>query len=93
MEIRIEKAQNLKVKPDESALGFGRHFTDHMFLMDYDIDKGWYDPRIVPYGPIALDPSSTVFHYGAEIFEGMKAYRRADGEVQFFRPMDNFKRL
>ena len=93
MEIRIEKAQNLKVKPDESALGFGRYFTDHMFLMDYDIDKGWYDPRIVPYGPIALDPSSTVFHYGAEIFEGMKAYRRADGQVQFFRPMDNFKRL
>ena len=88
LDIKITKTTTPKVKPEDSPkMSFGKISTDHMFLMDYDIDKGWYDPRIVPYGPIALDPSSTVFHYGAEIFEGMKAYRRADGEVQFFRPM------
>ena len=68
-------------------------FTDHMFVMDYTVGKGWHDPRIVPYGPIFLDPSASVFHYGQEVFEGMKAYRTADGSIQLFRPEENYKRM
>ena len=82
-----------KAKPDESSLGFGKVFTDHMFLMDYTLGQGWHDGRIVPYGPFALDPSCMVFHYAQEIFEGMKAYRTADGSVQLFRPYENARRL
>lgn len=94
MDIRIELTKNPKVKPtDESKLGFGGVFTDHMFLMNYTEGKGWHDPRIVPYGPIPMDPSCMVFHYAQEIFEGMKAYRTQDDTIQFFRPQENFKRL
>mgnify|MGYP001331193278 FL=1 len=94
MEINVTLTKNPKTKPtDESQLGFGRIFTDHMFLMDYCADKGWHDPRIVPYGPIPLDPSAACFHYAQEIFEGMKAYRTAEGTIQLFRPQENFKRL
>lgn len=83
-----------KSKPeDESKLGFGKIFTDHMFLMDYNADEGWHDARIVPFGPIPVHPASTVLHYGAEIFEGMKAYRSADGSVQLFRPFENARRF
>lgn len=94
MEIKVTLTQNPKAKPtDESKLGFGKVFTDHMFLMDYSQDKGWHDPRIVPYGSIPLDPSAACFHYAQEIFEGMKAYRTAEGRIQLFRPQENFKRL
>ncbi len=94
MEIRIEKTTAPKAKPaDESKLGFGHIFTDHMFMMDYDAGQGWHDARIVPYGNIELSPAAMVLHYGQEIFEGMKAYRTADGTIQFFRPEENFKRL
>ena len=93
MEIKIVKSNNLKAKPDPSTLGFGKIFTDHMFVMDYSADKGWFDARIVPFERISIHPASTVLHYGAEIFEGMKAYRRADGKVQLFRPMENVKRM
>ena len=93
-EISITKTTCPKEKPqDESKLGFGKIFTDHMFLMDYSADKGWYNGRIVPFGPIPTNPASTVFHYGAEIFEGMKAYRAENGKIQLFRPMENIKRL
>ncbi len=93
-EISITKTTSPKAKPqDESKLGFGKIFTDHMFLMDYSEDKGWYNGRIVPFGPIPTNPASTVFHYGAEIFEGMKAYRAENGKIQLFRPMENIKRL
>ena len=93
-DIQIEKTVTPKEKPqDESKLGFGKIFTDHMFLMDYAEGKGWYNGRIVPFGPIPLHPASTVLHYGAEIFEGMKAYRASDGSIRFFRPMENIKRL
>ena len=93
-EISITKTTNPKERPtDESKLGFGKIFTDHMFLMDYSADKGWNNARIVPFGPIPTHPASTVFHYGAEIFEGMKAYRAADGTIRLFRPMENIKRL
>ena len=93
-EIKIELTKNPKEKPqDESKLGFGRIFTDHMFLMNYDEGQGWHDPRIVPYGPIALDPSAMVFHYGQEVFEGMKAYRNVNGGINLFRPDKNMARL
>ena len=93
-EISITKTTSPKERPtDESKLGFGKIFTDHMFLMDYSADKGWNNARIVPFGPIPTHPASTVFHYGAEIFEGMKAYRATDGSIRLFRPMENIKRL
>ena len=93
-EISITKTAAPKPHPtDESKLGFGRIFTDHMFLMDYAADKGWYNGRIVPFGPIPVHPASTVLHYGAEIFEGLKAYRTVNNEIKLFRPLENIKRL
>ncbi len=94
MEIRIEKTTTPKEKPtDESKLGFGHVFTDHMFVMNYDAGQGWHDARIVPYGEISLSPAAMCLHYGQEIFEGLKAYRTADGSIQLFRPDENFKRM
>lgn len=93
MNISITKTQNLKEKPDASSLGFGQIFTDHMFLMDYTPENGWHDARIVPFGNLSIHPASTVLHYGSEIFEGLKAYRRADGKVQLFRPIENIRRM
>ncbi len=82
-----------KEKPAADTLGFGKYFTDHMFIMDYTEGEGWHDARIIPFGPLSLHPASTVLHYGSEIFEGLKAYRRADGKVQLFRPMENIRRM
>ncbi|MEW5909141.1 MAG: branched-chain amino acid aminotransferase [Thermodesulfobacteriota bacterium] len=93
MQLLIQKAENLKKHPDESKLGFGIHFTDHMFNMDYHPDKGWHTPRIEPYAPLAMDPATMVLHYGQGIFEGLKAYRTKNGKIQLFRPQENFKRL
>ena len=92
-EIKITRAATLKEKPDSSTLVFGKSFTDHMFIADYYQGKGWCDPRIVPYGPLQLDPAAKVLHYAQEIFEGLKAYRTADGAIQLFRPMDNIRRM
>lgn len=92
-EFRIEKTKNPKAKPDETTLGFGEIFSDHMFIADYDKDQGWHDGRIVPFGPISLTPAAAVFHYGSEVFEGLKAYRTAEGKVQLFRPTENVKRI
>ena len=93
LNIKYELVENRKAKPDQNALGFGRHFTDHMFIMDYTDGKGWHDARIVPYGPLSLDPACMVFHYAQEMFEGLKAYRTADGTVQLFRPDKNIERM
>ena len=93
MEIKFVKRENLKAKPDESNLGFGQIFTDYMFMMDYSTEKGWHDARIVPFENLSIHPASTVLHYGSEIFEGLKAYRRADGKVQMFRPIENIRRM
>ena len=93
MEIKITRTKTPSALTDEAKLGFGKVFTDHMFLMDYEEGKGWYDARIVPFGYLSIHPASTVLHYGAEIFEGLKAYRRADGGVQLFRPMENIRRM
>ena len=92
-EIKIQRATTLKPKPDFKTLGFGKVFSDHMFLMNYTAGQGWHDPRIVPYGPFTLEPSAMVFHYAQEVFEGLKAYRTADGRIQLFRPIDNARRL
>jgi len=93
MQISITKTDQLKPKPDENKLGFGTIFTDHMFNMDYSVEKGWHNPRIEPYGPISMDPSTMVLHYGQGVFEGLKAYRNKKGGIQLFRPQENFKRL
>ena len=93
MEIEINRVNNPGHLPDESKLGFGQLFTDHMFNMDYAESSGWVNARIEPYGPIEMDPATMVLHYGQAIFEGLKAYRAADSRVQLFRPKDNVARL
>ena len=93
MKIKIEKTQNMKEKPNENDLGFGINFTDHMFIMDYEEGKGWFDPRIVPYGPLEVSPSMSTFHYGQAVFEGLKAYKSPEGKTLLFRPMENMKRM
>ena len=94
LEIKITKTSAPKAKPqDTSALGFGKIFTDHMFIMEFTREKGWHNARIVPFENLSIHPASTVLHYGSEVFEGLKAYRRADGKVQLFRPMENIRRM
>lgn len=92
-EIKLELTKNPKEKPaDQSKLGFGRIFTDHMYVMDYHEGQGWHDPKIIPYQPISLEPSAMVFHYAQEMFEGLKAYHTQDGRVLLFRPDRNIQR-
>lgn len=93
MELKILRAQSLKEKPqDESQLGFGRIFTDHMLTIAYTAGKGWHDAMIRPYENFSLSPACSVLHYSQTIFEGLKAYRAEKG-VNLFRPWDNFKRM
>ncbi|MFJ8235853.1 branched-chain amino acid aminotransferase [Ureibacillus sp. NPDC094379] len=92
-EIKIELTTNPKEKPAVDQLGFGQVFTDHMFIMDYTEGQGWHDPRIIPYQPLSLEPSSMVFHYGQSVFEGLKAYLTVNNETLLFRPDRNFNRL
>ena len=73
--------------------GFGIHFTDHMFTVEWTPERGWYDARITPYGPLSLDPATAVLHYAQETFEGMKAYRHDDGSIWTFRPEENAARM
>ena len=91
LDIKITKTETPKAKP-EKVTGFGKIFTDHMFVMNYETGKGWFDPRIVPYGNLSLSPASMVFHYGQEMFEGLKAYKGDDGKAYLFRPDMNAKR-
>jgi branched-chain amino acid aminotransferase len=91
-DISITKSTTPKQKPDPAVLEFGKVFTDHMFVMDYDTGIGWHDARIIPYGPIALDPAAAVFHYAQEMFEGLKAYKAEDGSIRLFRPDMNARR-
>ena len=93
MDIKIVKTQNPKTMPPENELGFGKFFSDHMFVMDWEDGKGWHDARIIPFGYITIHPASTVLHYGSEIFEGLKAYRAENGDIQLFRPMENIRRM
>ena len=73
--------------------GFGKYYTDHMVVCDWSEQDGWGEPELIPYGPITLDPATAVFHYGQEIFEGMKAYRQPDGSISLFRPDANARRF
>ena len=94
MEIKVNATAQPKEKPtDESKLGFGRIFTDHMLLIDYDKSKGWHNARIEPYAPLELDPAAACLHYGQMIFEGLKAYHGKDEGIYLFRAVDNFRRL
>jgi len=91
LDIKITRTTTPKAKP-EGPLGFGKIFTDHMFIMNYTEGKGWHDPRIVPYQDLTLSPACMVFHYGQEMFEGLKAYKGEDGKSYLFRPDMNGKR-
>lgn len=93
IEIKIERTTNPKPLPgEENPLKFGTIFTDHMFIMDYETGKGWHNSRVVPYQPVVLDPSAMVFHYGQEMFEGLKAYKTKGGRTLLFRPDKNIER-
>ncbi len=95
LEIGVQKAvpEQLKEKPDQTALGFGRYFTDHMFIMRWNREQGWHDAKIQPYQNFSMDPAAMVFHYGQAIFEGLKAYRGKGEDILLFRPESNFKRM
>ena len=94
MNITTTRTSTPREKPqDESKLGFGNIFTDHMFLMDYVAGQGWHNPRVVPFADFTLSPAAMVLHYGQAIFEGTKCYRRSDGRLQLFRPQDNLARM
>src|ERR1041385_8726112 len=82
--IRITRTATKKEKPKDKDLAFGNVFTDHMFVMDFQEEKGWYDPRVEPYGPFAMDPATAVLHYGQGLFEGLKAFRGQDGKTARF---------
>ena len=84
-EIKVTRTREPRKKPDEKALGFGKYFTDHMFLMDWSPEAGWHASRIVPYAPLSVDPAAAALHYGQAIFEGLKAFRGEDGPIRFFR--------
>ncbi len=96
MEIKVIQADDDQKKPkpaDESQLGFGSIFTDHMFLMEYEAGRGWFDARIEPYRELSIDPAAMALHYGQEIFEGLKAYRGQDDSIYLFRARDNIIRM
>lgn len=95
LDISLKKKakDQLKEKPDEQNLGFGRYFTDHMFLMKWNRQQGWHEAEICPFQDFNLSPAAMALHYGQAIFEGMKAYRSSKGEILLFRPKDNFERL
>lgn len=85
LDIRITKTTSKKARVEDSELGFGKYFSDHVFAMDWDAQRGWHDARIEPYGAFSLDPAAAVLHYGQEMFEGLKAFRQQDGSVSLFR--------
>lgn len=93
MKIKFIESNTLRNKPNQDQLGFGKFFADYMFEMDYSSEKGWFNPTIRPYGPLSLDPSSMILHYGQSVFEGLKAYLNKENEIILFRPLNNIKRL
>jgi branched-chain amino acid aminotransferase len=91
--IRINLATTRKARPQDKDLTFGTVFTDHMFVCDFQEEKGWYDPRVEPYGPLSLDPACAVLHYAQGIFDGLKAFRGRDGKIRLFRPHKHVERM
>ena len=93
MDIKIIKTEQKRPKPNQKELGFGKYFTDHMFVMDYEEGKGWINPVIKPYSQISIDPATMILHYGQSVFEGLKAYLTDNNEILLFRPEKNIERL
>ncbi len=97
LDISITRSEHPRSDAEVSEIlanpGFGTHFTDHMFTVEWTPEKGWYDARVTPYGPLTLDPATAVLHYAQETFEGMKAYRHEDGSIWTFRPEENAARM
>ncbi len=93
MDIKVTRVAKTGTRPKDADLGFGTAFTDHMFVMDYSVDKGWHDPRIEPFADFSMSPAAMVLHYGQAIFEGLKAYKTPDNKIQLFRARDNFARM
>jgi branched-chain amino acid aminotransferase len=93
MHLKTTRTESPKQLPDDSKLGFGQLFSDHMFNMDFSPEPGWHNARIEPYAPIVMDPATMVLHYGQAIFEGLKAYRTSNRKIQLFRPERNMSRL
>jgi len=97
LDFSVTRATTPRTPAEREAIlsdpGFGKQFTDHMVAIDWTLEGGWQDARVIPYGPLQLDPASSVLHYGQEIFEGLKAYRHADGSIWTFRPEKNAERL
>jgi branched-chain amino acid aminotransferase len=91
--IKIDPASDTSPVVLPENLGFGQIFSRHMYIQKYSPDKGWHDAVIGPYGPLSMAPASAVLHYGQEIFEGTKAYRRPDGHINLFRPWENAARF
>lgn len=91
--IDIQRTQSPRQRPDVADLGFGRFFTDHMFLMDFEPERGWHGARVVPYGPIPMDPAAAALHYGQTIFEGLKAFPSPGGKINVFRLDAHLARL
>ena len=89
----VDAANRRPRPPGEDRLGFGVHFSDHMFCMDYERGRGWHSPRVQPYGPLSLDPAALVLHYGQEVFDGLKAFRTGEDAVRLFRPRDYMERM
>jgi len=93
LEISVTRVPRTRAMPPAKELGFGRIFTDHMFAMDYEEGRGWFDARIIPYGPIALDPGASALHYGQAMFDGLKAFHAQDGRVLLFRGQRHAARM
>ncbi len=91
--ISVTRTQHPAQKPDDATLSFGKVMTDHMFVMNYTEGKGWHDPRVVPYAPLSLDPATSVLHYGQAVFDGLKAFRGANGKIRLFRAQRHAERL
>ncbi|MGL4820000.1 MAG: branched-chain amino acid aminotransferase, partial [Bacilli bacterium] len=92
--ISVETKTTSRIRPaSEAELGFSKYFTDHMFVLHYTPANGWHAPKIQPFQDFTMSPASKVFHYGQAIFEGLKAYRTPNGDIQLFRPEENFKRM
>jgi branched-chain amino acid aminotransferase len=92
-DLKVTRTREPRTRPDEKSLGFGKYFTDHMFLMDWAPDAGWHAARIVPYAPLSLDPAASALHYGQAIFEGLKVFKGADGQARFFRMETHLRRF
>jgi branched-chain amino acid aminotransferase len=93
MEISIRRAEHSKPRPAPTALGFGQYFTDHMFVAEYEAERGWHGARIQPYAPLAIDPAAAVLQYAQALFDGLKAIRSQDGAINLFRPDRHLARL